>query len=210
VVSRRGLLHDATRGYAVSVIALFWPESVSGEEPNGSRSCDGGSVSVSGSRDDPVGHARKHRGWRQDSARVRPRITKAAQDLPDGLLSHETFLWSLFPPHAGVRQYWRDFAALETWSRSEPHRAWWKSFLRDSGGTGFWHETYFLRGGVEAVFDDIPTPIGLMRFAPRRIAKGSMFTARQRAAATNAAGFADQRAPAPVVTEGDLGRLPEL
>ena len=139
-----------------------------------------------------------------------PRITKAAQDLPDGLLSHETFLWSLFPPHAGIRQYWRDFAALETWSRSEPHREWWKTFLRDSGGTGFWHESYFMRGGVEAVFDDIPTPIGLMRFAPRCAAKGSMFTARQRAAAINAAGFADRPAPAPVVTEGDLGRLPEL
>jgi len=37
-----------------------------------------------------------------------------------------------------------------------------------------------------------------------------MFTARQRAAAINAAGFADRPAPAPVVTEGDLGRLPEL
>ncbi len=61
---------------------------------------------------------------------------------------------------------------METWSRSEPHREWWKTFLRDSGGTGFWHETYFMRGGVEAVFDDIPTPIGLMRFAPRRTAKG--------------------------------------
>jgi len=138
-----------------------------------------------------------------------PRITKAAQDLPDGLLSHETFLWSLFPPHGGIRQYWRDFAALETWSRSEPHREWWKTFLRDSGGTGFWHETYFMRGGVEAVFDDIPTPIGLMRFAPRRTAKGSMFTARQRAAATNAAGFADRPALAPVVSEGDLDRPPE-
>jgi len=52
-----------------------------------------------------------------------PQISKAAQDLPDGLLSHETFLWSLFPPHAGIRQYWRDFGTLETWSRSEPHRA---------------------------------------------------------------------------------------
>ena len=72
------------------------------------------------------------------------------------------------------------------------------------------HETYFMRGGVEAVFDDIPKPIGLMRFAPRRAAKGSMFTARQRAAATNTTGFADRPAPAPVVTEGDLGKLPEL
>jgi len=130
-----------------------------------------------------------------------PRIAKAAQELPDGLLSHEAFLWSLFPPHAGIRQYWRDFASLETWSRSDPHRLWWKNFLRDSAGTGFWHETYFMRGGVEAVFDDVPKPIGLMRFAPRRAAKGAMFTARRRAAATNEAGFADRPAPAAVVPE---------
>ena len=130
-----------------------------------------------------------------------PQIAKAARDVPDGLLSHETFLWSLFPPHAGIRQYWRDFEALETWSRSEPHRAWWKAFLRDSGGTGFWHETYFMRGGVEAVFDGMPKPIGLMRFAPNRAAKGGMFTARQRAAATNAVSFGDRPAPTPVVTE---------
>ena len=130
-----------------------------------------------------------------------PLITKAARDLPDGLLSHETFLWSLFPPHAGIRQYWRDFEALEAWSRSEPHRAWWKDFLRDSGGTGFWHESYFMKGGVEAVFDDMPKPIGLLRFAPSRAAKGGMFTARQRAAATNAASFGGRPAPAPVVGE---------
>jgi len=132
-----------------------------------------------------------------------PQISKSARDLPDGLLSHETFLWSLFPPHVGIRQYWRDFAALETWSRTEPHRAWWKAFLRNSGGTGFWHETYFMRGGVEAVFDDIPKPIGLMRFAPRRAAKGGMFTARQRAAATNAESFSDRPAPPSVVTEDE-------
>ena len=60
-----------------------------------------------------------------------PQIAKSVRDVPDGLLSHETFLWSLFPPHAGIRQYWRDFEALETWSRSEPHCAWWKTFLRD-------------------------------------------------------------------------------
>jgi hypothetical protein len=135
-----------------------------------------------------------------------PQISNAAQDLPDGLLSHETFLWSLFPPHAGIRQYWRDFGALETWSRSEPHRTWWTTFLRNSGGTGFWHETHFMRGGIEAVFDDMPKPIGLMRFAPRRAAKGGMFTARQRAAATNATSFADRQAPAPVVAEDEVGR----
>ena len=96
------------------------------------------------------------------------------------------------------------FEALETWSRSEPHRAWWINFLRDFGGTGFWHETYSMRGGIKAVFDDMPKPIGLMRFAPPRAAKGGMFTARQRAAATNVAAFADLQAPPPVVAEDEV------
>jgi Domain of unknown function (DUF4188) len=38
--------------------------------------------------------------------------------------------------------------------------------LRSSGGTGFWHETYRMRGGIEAIYDDVPKPIGLARFAP--------------------------------------------
>ena len=36
---------------------------------------------------------------------------------------------------------------MERWARSEPHRRWWQDFLRDSGGTGFWHETYFADSG---------------------------------------------------------------
>jgi hypothetical protein len=54
-----------------SMIRLFWPEISGREQSNGGRSCDRGSVSVSGSRDDPVGHAREHRDRREDSARVR-------------------------------------------------------------------------------------------------------------------------------------------
>lgn len=69
-----------------------------------------------------------------------PKIESAAR--PPGLLHHEAFLFSLFPPHAGIRQYWQDFESLERWTRSDPHRTWWKNFLRDSEGTGFWHETY--------------------------------------------------------------------
>lgn len=42
-----------------------------------------------------------------------PKIAKAAEPKPEGLLSHESFLWSLFPMHAGIRQYWRDFPSLE-------------------------------------------------------------------------------------------------
>ena len=73
-----------------------------------------------------------------------------------------------------------DFESLERWTRSEPHRLWWKNFLRDSGGTGFWHETYALRGGFEAIYDDLPQPIGMMKFAPLQPARGGAFSARQR------------------------------
>jgi hypothetical protein len=41
----------------------------------------------------------------------------------------------------------RGTESLLKWSRSEPHRQWWKNSLRDSGGTGFWHETYLTCSG---------------------------------------------------------------
>ena len=63
-----------------------------------------------------------------------PKIAGAVDTKADGLLVHENLLYSL--RHLGMRQYWRDFDALEAWSRSEPHRTWWHNFLHDSGGTG--------------------------------------------------------------------------
>ena len=110
-----------------------------------------------------------------------PRIQDAVGQRPDGLLLHEDLLYSLFPPHVGMRQYWRDFDALERWARSEPHRRWWQTFVRDSGGTGFWHETYFLRGGIEAIYDGVPASLGLLGFAPSQPARGALFSARRRA-----------------------------
>ena len=56
-----------------------------------------------------------------------------------------------------------------------------REFLRDSGGIGFWHETYFMRGGIEAVYDDLARPTGLLSFAPNVAAVGPMFSSRQRA-----------------------------
>lgn len=124
-----------------------------------------------------------------------PQIQKSWRAHPDGLLLHEDFIWSLAPPHLGMRQYWRDLDSLERWTRSEPHQRWWRDFLRDSGGTGFWHETYFIRGGVEAIYDDMDKPTGLARFAPPRAARGAMFSARRRA------GRAEALTAAPVVAE---------
>jgi len=50
--------------------------------------------------------------------------------------------------------------------------------LRDRGGTGFWHETYFGGGQIESVYIDMPG-IGLAKFAPVTPARGSLFSARR-------------------------------
>lgn len=110
-----------------------------------------------------------------------PKIAGAIAGKPDGLLLHEDIMYSLFPPHFGMRQYWRDFDALERWARSEPHREWWRRFLRNSGGTGFWHEAYFMRGGMEAVYDGMVKDTGFLKFAEARPARGTMFSSRGRA-----------------------------
>jgi hypothetical protein len=109
-----------------------------------------------------------------------PRISAAIDPKPDGLLLHEPVFYSLFPLHAGMRQYWRDFSSLENWARSLPHQRWWKEFLADNKGVGFWHETYFMRGGMEAIYDEVKLPLGFSAFAPTQSAKGPMFNARKR------------------------------
>ena len=111
-----------------------------------------------------------------------PQINTAGAGRPDGLLHCDNgIIFSIFPLHVGMRWYWKDFESMERWARSEPHRRWWQDFLRDSGGTGFWHETYFMRGGMEAIYDDInQPPIGFQAFAPTIRAQGPMFSARKR------------------------------
>ena len=110
-----------------------------------------------------------------------PKLQKAVEENPVGLLRHELLFYSLFPLHLGIRQYWRDFDSLERWARSSAHANWWKSFVQKASGYGLWHETYFMRGGMEAIYGDVPPPVGLMGFAPIRPATGSTaFTARSR------------------------------
>ncbi len=125
-----------------------------------------------------------------------PKISASVEARPDGLLRHENMVFSLFPMHVGMRQYWQDTGSLIKWTRSNPHREWWLKFLKDSGGTGFWHETYFRRGGMEAIYDNVPQPIGLMGFAPVVPARGPMFGAAARSGRDFDA--------SPVLTESDL------
>jgi hypothetical protein len=95
---------------------------------------------------------------------------------PDGLLGNDNFLWGW--NHVGIRQYWRDLESLERFTRSAPHSGWWKAFLHDNGGAGFWHEAYS-RGGIEAVYLDMP-PVGIARFAPERAPTGPFMSSRER------------------------------
>jgi Domain of unknown function (DUF4188) len=133
-----------------------------------------------------------------------PQIERAHQAKPDGLLLHENFVWSLLPTHLGMRQYWRDLPSLEAWTRSDPHRVWWQNFLRSSGGTGFWHETYRAAGGFEAIYDDMPAPFGMLKFAPVLDARGGMFSARRRLAAVGAPDVRLDGEPLAAVPEMDL------
>jgi hypothetical protein len=72
---------------------------------------------------------------------------------------------------AQVRRYCR-------WSHSEPHKL-VAAVAEDSGGTGFWHETYFMGGGIEAIYDDMNRPTGLARFAPGASARRNVGGAAQ-------------------------------
>ncbi|GAB0112921.1 monooxygenase family protein [Acidisoma sp. C75] len=106
-------------------------------------------------------------------------FAQIARQPPDGLLASENFLfgWN----HLGIRQYWRDMASLETFTRAEPHAEWWRRFARPQAATGFWHEVYSARGGVEALYLGMPeTGFGLGRFAPRLAPAGRLKSGRGR------------------------------
>jgi hypothetical protein len=112
-----------------------------------------------------------------------PQIQAAVDEQPDGLLLHERLIYSEDPPHTGMRQYWRDFDSLRAWTLTLPHKRWWTDYLRDRGGTSFWHETYFRRGGFESIYVDVDPGVGMALFAPTESATGPMLGARERAAA---------------------------
>ena len=125
-----------------------------------------------------------------------PRIKASVDAKPDGLLLHEPIIYSLLPVHAGMRQYWRDFASLDTSVDQMPHQAWWTEFLKEPGGVGFWHELYSVRGGMEAVYDDLRSGVGFSNFAKVVPARGPMFGAQAR--------LARKDRPAPPISEEEL------
>ena len=129
--------------------------------------------------------------------RLGPQINQSVAARPDGLLLHEPVLYSVFPFHFGMRQYWRDFASMEAWTRTIPHQTWWKNYLKDPGGTGFWHEVYTADGRIEAIYDNMDIRTGLGAFGDLVPARGPMFGARSRLQMTG-------EAPEPPLAEREL------
>lgn len=124
-------------------------------------------------------HARRLRGL-IPLMKVGRGLGEIRRDPPEGLLAHEQCLfgWN----HVGMRQYWRDADTLAAFTRSMPHSVWWRDFLRDPHGCGFWHEAYSTRGGMEAIYVAMPEQPGLGRFAPVIPATGRMMTSHERMA----------------------------
>ena len=55
-------------------------------------------------------------------------LAQVQRAMPDGLLAHESLVYGL--NHIGMRQYWRDLESLEAFTRSDPHKTWWREFGR--------------------------------------------------------------------------------
>lgn len=109
-------------------------------------------------------------------------LTAVQKNKPPGLLAHEGMMYGL--RHFGFRQYWRDWESLEAFTRDTEHMGWWRDFARSGGGAGIWHETYRVRGGMEAIYSGMP-PIGFASFAPARRPVGPFMSARARVEATS-------------------------
>ncbi|MHC9417297.1 monooxygenase family protein [Sphingomonas citri] len=69
---------------------------------------------------------------------------------------------------------------MEAFTRSESHGGCWREFLADRHGNGSWHEAYSARGGMEAIYVDMPEPLGLGAFAPPMAAQGRLLSSRGR------------------------------
>lgn len=115
-----------------------------------------------------------------------PRIATVGAERPDGLLHYENnIIFSLRPLHLGMRWYWRDIDSMVAWAKSEPHRIWWRDFLRDTRGVGIWHETYHMRGGMEAIYNAVPGAVGFSAFMPMQEARGYLATRHARHATSD-------------------------
>src|SRR5256885_15211624 len=66
-----------------------------------------------------------------------PRIKASVRAQPDGLLLHQDIVWGIFPPHFGMRQYWRGFGPLARSAPTRPPPQRGARVLKEPGGTRF-------------------------------------------------------------------------
>ncbi|MEM9464898.1 MAG: DUF4188 domain-containing protein [Actinomycetota bacterium] len=101
---------------------------------------------------------------------------------PDGYLGGYLFVYAR---GVGMMQYWRDFDALEAFSRDDtrPHVAAWRQLLaqtRDDQTFGYWHETYVAGPATsETIYGSMP-PFGLSEAVGATPIAGRSETARGR------------------------------
>ena len=109
-----------------------------------------------------------------------PRIKASVGAQPDGLLLHQNIIWGMFPPHFGMRQYWRDFDSLERWARADPHA----SGGAGSSRTGEAQDSGTRPTSPEAVSRratwTCPRTSGCPSSPPHVAKRGSMLSARRR------------------------------
>jgi hypothetical protein len=113
--------------------------------------------------------------------RIGKGLGEIARTRPPGLLGSRQMLiaWN----HVGIRQYWSDQASLLAFTKQQPHAGWWRVFLSDTHGSGFWHEACFASGGMEAVYVNVPERTGFAAFAPVVAPVGPLMTAHGRLSA---------------------------
>jgi hypothetical protein len=76
----------------------------------------------------------------------------------EGLLLHNRGMMSSEGPV--LIQYWRSYADLDGWARSQPHSSWWRWLLDNAGeDLGFYHEIYQART-AEAIYERGTQPVG--------------------------------------------------
>lgn len=120
--------------------------------------------------------------WLPVARAMGPMVEALAADPASGFLSAQTFVYWR---GVGLVQYWRSFAALETFARSPRalHLEAWKRFNRAvgaDGSVGIWHETYLVEAGqYECVYGNMPR-FGLATAGTHLPAVGARETARRR------------------------------
>jgi hypothetical protein len=113
-----------------------------------------------------------------------PQIRRSWQAMPDGPSFTKTLSghWSSRMPACASTGGTSSLSSAGP--APDPHQRWWKTFLRDPGATGFWHEAYSASGRIEGIYDDIRSPIGMSRFAPSVPARGTLLLPTRAVTAT--------------------------